>query len=126
MWEIYTLYMIKEDEKLAVSFYTDRSPVHLKNDGKTMLEDLDFDRYVILGMFDKEGREALSDYELLDKVEYQNRLKQEYENEQQTNKNDEVLALKDMLKKSLELNEKLTIENTEIKKEILLLKIGQL
>lgn len=36
MWEIYTLYMIKEGEKVAVSYYTDRSSVHLKNDGEVL------------------------------------------------------------------------------------------
>lgn len=70
MWEIYTLYMIKEDEKVAVSYYTDRSPVHLKNDGEELLSLLDFDRYIILGMGQKQIEEKLKGYKIIEEYEY--------------------------------------------------------
>lgn len=71
MWEIYTLYMINEDERVAVSYYTDRSPVHLKNDGEELLSLLDFDRYIILGMSQKQIEDKLKGYKILDKYEYE-------------------------------------------------------
>ncbi|QSN68456.1 hypothetical protein JTZ62_04690 [Mammaliicoccus sciuri] len=72
MWEIYTLYMINEDEKVAVSYYTDRSPVHLKNDGEKLLNILlDFDRYIILGMGQKQIEEKLKGYKIIDENEYE-------------------------------------------------------
>ncbi|GAB1611528.1 hypothetical protein HB162lentus_01720 [Mammaliicoccus lentus] len=71
MWEIYTLYMINEDEQVAVSYYTDRSPVHLKNDGEELLSLLDFDRYIILGMGQKQIEEKLKGYKIIDENEYE-------------------------------------------------------
>lgn len=71
MWEIYTLYMINEDEQVAVSYYTDRRPVHLKNDGEELLSLLDFDRYIILGMGQKQIEEKLKGYKIIDKNEYE-------------------------------------------------------
>lgn len=78
MWEIYTLYMINEDEQVAVSYYTDRSPAHLKNDGEELLSLLDFDRYIILGMGHKQIEEKLKGYKIIDENEY----KYEYDDAQ--------------------------------------------
>lgn len=71
MWEIYTLYMINEDENVAVSYYTDRNPIHLKNDGEELLSLLGFDRCIILGMSQKQIEDKLKGYKILDKYEYE-------------------------------------------------------
>lgn len=74
MWEIYTLYMINEDEKVAVSYYTDRSPAHLEKDGEELLKESNYDRYEVLGMlgmFGKKEKEVLNDYKVLKKYEYE-------------------------------------------------------
>lgn len=70
MWEIYTLYMINEAEQVAVSYYTDRSPAHLQNDGEELLSLLDFDRYIILGMSQKQIEEKLKGYKIIEEYEY--------------------------------------------------------
>lgn len=72
MWEIYTLYMINEDKKVAVSYYTDRNSAHLKNDGEDLLNLLlDFDRYIILGMGQKQIEEKLKGYKIIAENEYE-------------------------------------------------------
>lgn len=70
MWEIYTLYMINEAEKIAVSFYTHRSPVDLKNDGEELLILLDFDRYIIIGMDQNQIEKKLKGYKIIKEHDY--------------------------------------------------------
>lgn len=69
MWEIYTLYMIKEDEKVAVSYYTDKSMDRLRRYGEEMSELLGMD-YIIVGMSNKEVEEKLNGYKILEEHEY--------------------------------------------------------
>lgn len=74
MWEIYTLYMIKEDEKLAVIYYSDRRFARLKKEGEELLKDSNYDRYEIigmLGMFESDKKEeVLNAYKILEAYEY--------------------------------------------------------
>lgn len=67
MWEIYSLYMIKEDEKIAVEYYSDKETSWLKEEGQYLLEDTSFDRYEILGMLgtcEKKKQEVLKGYKI--------------------------------------------------------------
>lgn len=67
MWEIYTLYMIKEDEKIAVKYYSDKELSWIKKEGQYLLEDTGFDRYEILGIlgtYGKEKQEELKGYKI--------------------------------------------------------------
>lgn len=68
MWEIYTLYMINEDEKVAVKYYSDRKTGWLEKEAQDLLEDTSFDRYEILGllgMYGKKAQEVLNGYKIL-------------------------------------------------------------
>lgn len=67
MWEIYTLYMINESDKIAVEYYYDKETSWLKEEGQYLLEDTSFDRYEILGMLGmcgKKKQEALKGYKI--------------------------------------------------------------
>lgn len=73
MWEIYTLYMIKEDEKVAVKYYSSKNLGGLKKAAESLLEDTSFYRYEILGklgMYGKKEQEVLNDYKILTEYEY--------------------------------------------------------
>lgn len=73
MWEIYTLYMINEDEKVAVKYYSDWKTGWLKKEAQHLLENTSFDRYEILGllgMYGKKEQEVLNGYKILTECEY--------------------------------------------------------
>ncbi|WP_323709423.1 hypothetical protein [Mammaliicoccus sciuri] len=73
MWEIYTLYMINEEEKVAVKYYSDRETGWLEKEAQDLLEDTSFDRYEILGllgMYGKKEQEVLNGYKILAEYEY--------------------------------------------------------
>jgi len=59
--------MIKEDEKIAVEYYSDKETSWLKEEGQYLLEDTSFDRYEILGMLGtcgKKKQEVLKGYKI--------------------------------------------------------------
>lgn len=68
MYEIYSLYMINEEEKTAtfidMNNHTDEL---LKSIGETYLEE-EYDRYVIIGVL-KDNRYELNGYEIFHRLE---------------------------------------------------------
>lgn len=70
MWEIYTLYMIKEDEKVAVRYYTDRTQSTLIKYGKSLINRLGYDRYEIVIMTNEDKKTKLNEYKILEAYEY--------------------------------------------------------
>ncbi|QYG30039.1 hypothetical protein K0O13_07985 [Mammaliicoccus sciuri] len=70
MWEIYTLYMINEDEKVAVRYYTSRNQSALTKNGKHLINRLGYDRYEIIRMTNEDKKAKLNEYKILGAYEY--------------------------------------------------------